>query len=183
MGGKEREKSAKRIGGGGGGDYSGWVYYDNSWGDGRREDGWGRYTRRRKWVRDAELVEKSSGVADEEGARGGGEAPAIPAQDVTETSSLDSSKKKSGTSWFSRGTDSTSPTSALQNSDVVKKPPPRKKNKSIDTTKSDGASVTGSVGSGSARSRLEGDEEDTHTPTRRYEWDRSIQEGMEEQLS
>ncbi|KAF2145060.1 uncharacterized protein K452DRAFT_265660 [Aplosporella prunicola CBS 121167] len=35
-----------------------WVYYDNKWRDGRRgQDGWGRYTRRRKWCRNAELVE------------------------------------------------------------------------------------------------------------------------------
>ncbi|KAH8808534.1 integral peroxisomal membrane peroxin-domain-containing protein [Xylogone sp. PMI_703] len=37
---------------------SGWIYYDNKWQNGRRgQDGWGRYTRRRKWYRDAELVE------------------------------------------------------------------------------------------------------------------------------
>ena len=37
-----------------------WIYYDNKWNDGRRgQDGWGRYTRRRKWFRDAELVEIS----------------------------------------------------------------------------------------------------------------------------
>jgi len=36
----------------------GWIYYDNKWQNGRRgKDGWGRYTRRRKWCRDAELVE------------------------------------------------------------------------------------------------------------------------------
>ncbi|KAJ6145591.1 hypothetical protein N7470_009486 [Penicillium chermesinum] len=36
----------------------GWIYYDNKWNDGRRgQDGWDRYTRRRKWFRDAELVE------------------------------------------------------------------------------------------------------------------------------
>ncbi|KAH6616763.1 peroxisomal membrane protein PEX31 [Boeremia exigua] len=36
----------------------GWIYYDNKWRDGRRgQDGWGRYTRRRKWYRSAELVE------------------------------------------------------------------------------------------------------------------------------
>ncbi|KAF2865966.1 peroxisomal membrane protein PEX31 [Massariosphaeria phaeospora] len=40
------------------GDEAGWIYYDNKWRDGRRgQDGWGRYTRRRKWYRDAELVE------------------------------------------------------------------------------------------------------------------------------
>ncbi|KAH7020845.1 integral peroxisomal membrane peroxin-domain-containing protein [Microdochium trichocladiopsis] len=38
----------------------GWVYYDNKWQQGRRGlDGWGRWTRRRKWYRDAELVEKT----------------------------------------------------------------------------------------------------------------------------
>ncbi|KAL1897596.1 hypothetical protein Sste5346_003902 [Sporothrix stenoceras] len=36
----------------------GWVYYDNKWQGGRRgQDGWTRWTRRRKWYRDAELVE------------------------------------------------------------------------------------------------------------------------------
>lgn len=39
------------------GEDGGWIYYDNKWNDGRVEDGWGRYTRRRKWFRDAELVE------------------------------------------------------------------------------------------------------------------------------
>lgn len=38
-------------------DGGGWIYYDNKWQDGKHEDGWGRYTRRRKWWRDAELVE------------------------------------------------------------------------------------------------------------------------------
>lgn len=40
-------------------DGGGWIYYDSKWNDGRREDGWGRYTRRRKWFRDAELVEST----------------------------------------------------------------------------------------------------------------------------
>lgn len=38
-------------------DGGGWIYYDNRWNDGKKSDGWGRYTRRRKWYRDAELVE------------------------------------------------------------------------------------------------------------------------------
>ncbi|KAL4788240.1 integral peroxisomal membrane peroxin-domain-containing protein [Aspergillus varians] len=39
-------------------DGGGWIYHDNKWNDGRRGlDGWDRYTRRRKWCRDAELVE------------------------------------------------------------------------------------------------------------------------------
>ncbi|KAI7778167.1 hypothetical protein LA080_002514 [Diaporthe eres] len=37
---------------------NGWIFYDNKWQNGRRgQDGWGRWTRRRKWYRDAELVE------------------------------------------------------------------------------------------------------------------------------
>lgn len=35
-----------------------WIYYDNKWLNGTRgQDGWSRYTRRRKWIRDAELVD------------------------------------------------------------------------------------------------------------------------------
>jgi Integral peroxisomal membrane peroxin len=39
-------------------DGCGWIYCDNKWNDGKRDaDSWGKYTRRRKWYRDAELVE------------------------------------------------------------------------------------------------------------------------------
>jgi Integral peroxisomal membrane peroxin len=42
-------------------DTGGWIYYDNKWNDGKRDaDSWGKYTRRRKWYRDAELVEVTS---------------------------------------------------------------------------------------------------------------------------
>ncbi|KAG5987752.1 hypothetical protein E4U43_004954 [Claviceps pusilla] len=37
---------------------NGWIFYDNKWQYGRRgQDGWAKWTRRRKWYRDAELVE------------------------------------------------------------------------------------------------------------------------------
>ncbi|RFU24264.1 hypothetical protein B7463_g12076, partial [Scytalidium lignicola] len=52
----EGSLKAKTDGSANGG--TGWIYYDNTWQNGRRgQDGWGRYTRRRKWYRDAELVE------------------------------------------------------------------------------------------------------------------------------
>lgn len=36
----------------------GWIYYDNKWRDGKRGvDGWGKYTRRRRFTKNAELVE------------------------------------------------------------------------------------------------------------------------------
>lgn len=45
----------------------GWVYYDNKWQGGRRgQDGWNRWTRRRKWYRDAELVEVDADEATEQ---------------------------------------------------------------------------------------------------------------------
>ncbi|EAW11830.1 PEX28-32 family peroxisomal membrane protein [Aspergillus clavatus NRRL 1] len=48
-----KDKSESKAADGGG-----WIYYDNKWNDGRRgQDGWDRYTRRRKWCRDAELTE------------------------------------------------------------------------------------------------------------------------------
>jgi len=64
-GGGKRQELKDRLGGPGEGG-EGWWYYDNKWHDGRRGvDGWGKYTRRRKWVRRAELVE------DDEVANGG----------------------------------------------------------------------------------------------------------------
>ncbi|KAI9754557.1 MAG: hypothetical protein M4579_004657 [Chaenotheca gracillima] len=55
-GGSKDSKSGSKATGDGG-----WIYYDNKWHDPRRgQDSWGRYTRRRKWYRDAELVEVTS---------------------------------------------------------------------------------------------------------------------------
>ncbi|KMU76085.1 peroxisomal membrane protein PEX31 [Coccidioides immitis RMSCC 3703] len=51
-------KRSGKTGKGGDTDDGGWIYYDNKWNDGRRgQDSWNRYTRRRRWCRDAELVE------------------------------------------------------------------------------------------------------------------------------
>lgn len=67
-------------------DDEGWIYYDNKWHDGRRgKDGWGRYTRRRKWCRDAELVEitPSTGVTPSP-------TPKLQAESVVEAPGADS---------------------------------------------------------------------------------------------
>ncbi len=149
----DKEKSAKRIGGGGGGEGVGWVYYDNKWADGRKEDGWGRYTRRRKWVRDAELVE-----VDPEGSS---ETKDF-ADDGTPTTPL---RQRKG--WFGGGAGG----SARGKRTEVKK--------SVDEK-----SVSGSLES--TRSRASAVEEDVHTPLerlRQYDWDRSVNEGVSEQLS
>ncbi|KAK6497480.1 peroxisome- protein, variant 2 [Arthrobotrys musiformis] len=47
----EGEEDGKKAG-------NGWVYYDNKWRNGKRGvDSWSAYTRRRRWYRNAELVE------------------------------------------------------------------------------------------------------------------------------
>jgi hypothetical protein len=49
------------------GEGEGWWYYDNKWRDGKKVDGWGKYTRRRKWCRRAELVEDLPVAEGQEG--------------------------------------------------------------------------------------------------------------------
>ncbi|KAK5718620.1 hypothetical protein LTR15_008353 [Elasticomyces elasticus] len=162
------ERSARRIGGGGGGDDVGWVYYDNKWRDGRRVDGWDRYTRRRKWVRDAELVEISSE---------GDEVEGVDATATTTGSAMTSDGDGEGGSvtgstarrkgWFAGTT-------------ATKKPG---RGKVVGKDRSDaGSGKAGSVES--VRSRDDSGD-DVHTPTRyrEFQWDRSIGEGVMEGLS
>lgn len=44
----------------GGSDGEGWKYYDNKWKNGSKIDDWSKWTRRRRWIRDAVLVEIST---------------------------------------------------------------------------------------------------------------------------
>jgi len=71
---KSKGQEVKDKLGGSGEVGQGWVYYDNQWRDGRRGvDGWGKYTRRRKWYRNAELVEDlGSDASDSEDEGEGG---------------------------------------------------------------------------------------------------------------
>ncbi|KAK8029745.1 hypothetical protein PG993_011036 [Apiospora rasikravindrae] len=90
---------------------NGWIYYDNKWNNGRRgADGWGRWTRRRKWYRDAELVEVNGGSEEISGSSTPAERtisptppelparPAPPRQDAAESKALLSSSVQSGSS-------------------------------------------------------------------------------------
>ncbi|KAL1968541.1 hypothetical protein VTN77DRAFT_1751 [Rasamsonia byssochlamydoides] len=105
------EGSTWRIeGGDDSGDGGGWIYYDNKWQDGRRgQDGWGRYTRRRKWFRDAELVEvdesaSAGATADSEKATGQGNTDSQDdAASVTAPSTSSSSTRRRR--WFSGSKD------------------------------------------------------------------------------
>ena len=68
-------------------------YLDNKWHDGRRgQDGWGRYTRRRKWYRDAELVEIEQNV-DLDGSTRTLRAPSTPKKPSDAASHVSSSSK------------------------------------------------------------------------------------------
>ncbi|KAJ5782765.1 hypothetical protein N7457_004539 [Penicillium paradoxum] len=93
----------------------GWIYYDNKWNDGRRgQDGWDRYTRRRKWYRDAELADLSppetengseetiSGLTQAlERQRAQRNADDADAQSIVPSSSSNSRRRR----WFSGGKD------------------------------------------------------------------------------
>ena len=116
-------------------DDEGWIYYDNKWHDGRRgKDGWGRYTRRRKWCRDAELVEitpstevtpsptpklqaesvvEAPGVDSDETEQANGKLGNSSAIDLKDDSSSSQSRKKY---WFRRSSQPTSEKSTLNSS-------------------------------------------------------------------
>ncbi|KAA8642125.1 PEX28-32 family peroxisomal membrane protein [Aspergillus tanneri] len=73
-------------------DGGGWIYYDNKWNDGRRgQDGWDRYTRRRKWCRDAELVELPLASADRSAGAASGLTQALEQQKQKESGAVDAS--------------------------------------------------------------------------------------------
>ncbi|KAI1069458.1 hypothetical protein LB507_008809 [Fusarium sp. FIESC RH6] len=57
---------------------NGWIFYDNKWQYGQRgSDGWGRWTRRRKWYRDAELVEVDQKNDSKEPEKENKDSPAV----------------------------------------------------------------------------------------------------------
>jgi hypothetical protein len=163
----ENEKSAKRIGGGGGGDESGWTYYDNKWQDGRKTDGWGRYTRRRKWVRDAELVEVTPET----------QANAQSAVDG-DTTPVSSPRKQKG--WFG-GSGSTSSTPRGGGGGGRGNRRRTMSARGPGMEKSDAVSTSYSAKSSGSR---DGPEDDVHTPVRyrEREWEREIGEGLAEGL-
>lgn len=87
------------------------------WNDGRRgQDGWGRYTRRRKWYRDAELVEIPPGTetdsSDTLAASTGGSPPEY-SQSIKDTD--DTSSSLAGRRGFLRRDSKTSVSSASHN--------------------------------------------------------------------
>ncbi|KAL4741780.1 integral peroxisomal membrane peroxin-domain-containing protein [Aspergillus similis] len=131
-------------------DGGGWIYYDNKWNDGRRGlDGWDRYTRRRKWCRDAELVEitpdgesldapsaLTQALAQEiEQSKTGkpdanADVPTVDADSVSLAPSTTSSKARRRR-WFG-GTSNSKSVSDSKNSSTTSTPPATDKNDSED---------------------------------------------------
>jgi len=134
----------------------GWIYCDNKWHDGSKTDSWTRWTRRRKWMRDAELVDVTT--AEDETAITSGDGQAGTDKDRNDAVSFDGVAKRR--SWFSR---SRQPT----------------------YDKSDAVSKAGSGDTVTSTRSLDNPEDDVHTPIkyRHMDYDRSIGEGLAEGLS
>lgn len=141
-------------------DKEGWTYYDNKWAYGSKIDDWSKWTRRRRWVRDAELVE----VPPEElAAPEEADSQSIAGTEMADGDSISTAVKKKG--WFGKR--------RLTNEKV----------RVVD--KSDIASMTGSGDTGKSSRSRDDPGEDLHTPLRYREtqWDRSIGDGLAEGLS
>jgi hypothetical protein len=145
---------------------AGWVFYDNKWQHGRSgKDGWGRYTRRRKWCRDAELIE----LSDNEGLS------ATPngkqRSDVMSTTSTLIDRNFENVNDAASTQMSKDDDSSLSSSFKKRKPWFGRRSSNPSSEKSTALSAS------SARSTFE-EEEDYHVPLQQKEADRSRIWGM-----
>ncbi|KAF2165815.1 hypothetical protein M409DRAFT_67140 [Zasmidium cellare ATCC 36951] len=149
-------------------DKDGWTYYDNKWKYGSRTDDWGKWTRRRRWIRDAELVEitaeELAAAAAENAADADGQSIATATtNDNVDGESVSTAVRRKG--WFGKR--------KLTN----------EKMKAGDAVEV--ASLSGSGDTGGSTQSREGPDDDVHVPSRYRgtEWDRSIGDGLAEGLS
>jgi hypothetical protein len=138
-------------------DKDGWTYYDNKWCGGSRINDWNKWTRRRRWVRDAELIEATP--EEIEAANAASELETIS---MADGESMTTAVKKKG--WFG------------------KRRPTNETRPKVD--KSDAKSTTGSVDTNNTRGSRDDPEDDVHSPLRYREtqWDRSFGDGLAEGL-
>ncbi|CAK7227279.1 hypothetical protein SCUCBS95973_006486 [Sporothrix curviconia] len=99
----------------------GWVYYDNKWQGGRRGmDGWTRWTRRRKWYRDAELVEVDADEAAAAAASANSdETGATVASSATAAATHQPGQRSSSPAPSHSGTVATSSTAVTSGSEGI----------------------------------------------------------------
>lgn len=142
-------------------DKEGWTYYDNAWHGGSRMDDWGKWTRRRRWIRDAELVEITpEELAAQQAAES--DTQSIANSDYQDGDSITTAVKKKG--WFGKR--------RLTNEKVRM------------ADKAEIASMSGSGDTGSTTRTRDDPEDDVLAPYRYREtqWDRSIGDGLAEGL-
>ena len=159
------------------GDDNGWIYYDNKWNDGRRgQDGWGRYTRRRKWYRDAEPVELPTSayvaedVEDDESNLAESQATLVPPSTTTSSSTSPSKHSTDNPPRFS--TDASSVSSRDVNDSTSETLTKRRglfsRRKSEANSTASGQSSVKSKTSSSSTVRSDEVEDDYYRPGRRY---------------
>ena len=149
-------------------DKDGWTYYDNAWQGGSKTDDWGKWTRRRRWIRDAELVELTPEelAAQQQAAATEADVQSITTNnDWQDGDSITTAVKKKG--WFGKR--------RLTN-----------ETKSKADNKAEVSSMSGSADTGQSSRSRDDAEDDMHTPYRYKEsqWlDRSFGDGLAEGLS
>ncbi|KAI9660107.1 MAG: peroxisome- protein [Bathelium mastoideum] len=168
----------------------GWIFYDNKWRDGRRgQDSWGRYTRRRKWHRDAELVDASPSQSP---------SPPNPSTALASASIPDTSAEEVPTPTPTSPSFSTATTTAAPIDDTASDASPTRPRRRRWFSRGGGraeseastalGSTSGRSGSGSGSTSTaetavagrEGTEQDVYTPLRHEE--RESEWGVGEEL-
>jgi hypothetical protein len=165
----------------------GWIYYDNKWrGGSKTDDGWTKWTRRRRWIRDAALVEVVPTLdpanPDQSPAQLSPTSPLATGRDLPSsttptrartTSSSTTTAPKKG--WFGKNKDNANNTAKGSGARGAQ-----------DADADDSALSTASTSDveKTSKRRLR-TEEDVHTPLRFREEgiDRSIGDGLAEGLS
>ena len=138
----------------------GWVFYDNKWNNGSAQDGWGKYTRRRKWCRDAELVDaqdkrKEKGTPPEITVSNGAASRTDLAPKTSTAAKIDSPLKPPATARTTDGPETASTVS--------------KRRGFFSSRRESKASAESSVKS--SRSVRTDEDEDQETPTQRSDGD------------
>lgn len=141
-------------------DKEGWTYYDNKWSGGSKIDDWSKWTRRRRWVRDAELVESPVEELVEVAEP---DTQPLAGNDLVDGESISTAVRKKG--WFGKRRLTNEKVRVVDKSDIV--------------------SMTGSGDTGNTSRSRDDPNDDLHTPLRYREtqWDRSIGDGLAEMLS
>jgi hypothetical protein len=156
-------------------DGEGWIYYDSKWKDGRRgADSWGRYTRRRKWLRDAELVENTPStevtpsrtpIAEQSDAEDTS-TPNSPSKNLAESTATIVPPSSNGSTAVDDDTTSTTGSASAQKKGRWFR---RRASSKADSQHSVGVATGSNVSVGSSSLKSYPDEEDEYRPSLYYQ--------------